>query len=99
MKALARNTDPQSSHDAAEIALDSLTEKHKAIRSVIKKNPHSTAGEIAWYIKLSTDLPLSIKKAIDYHEVMRRLNECAHKGEPRKCTIRKSGIMVCTWYV
>lgn len=99
----SRTSDPESSHMAGEALTDSgvrLTNCDVVLAKVIKLNywyPYSYTGH---------EISETIEE-FDYHEVMRRLNDLAHKelvtkvkdehDKPilRKCSVSKRAS--CTW--
>lgn len=84
----ARKTDPKSSHDAAK-ASKSAASRHRAIiRKALDKRPRQTAYELRAYLK----------GELSYHQIMRRLNECAQKGELRECKTGTPSKNVLEWF-
>lgn len=88
---IARNTDPLTSHEAAEaITMSGARAAQQAI----------TAKAVEQYPGL-TSLELSRRSRIDRYTLARRLSECeehgqVRRGQARKCAI--SGRTAHTWY-
>ena len=101
---LARNTDPETSHEAADNIVDSgkCHLQRVAVYNALKEqnakliNPHPTSAELArWY-------------GLDRYMVGRRLSDLEHMGmvekvtidgalEKRKCTVH--GSRATTWRI
>lgn len=90
MKKIARNTDPVSSHEAAE----ELTDSGK------RENQNATVTELVKNHPGFTSLELSRICDLDRYQLARRLADCdrltVKKGAIRRCTIGKRS--ACTWY-
>ena len=90
MKTLARNTDPESSHLAAEYmdASGKRSTNQKTILEYIGRNHGMTAAEIG------------AGTGLGQHEASRRLSEMAGRdvmrGGIRKCSIK--GTKMLTWW-
>lgn len=95
----ARNTDPATSHRAAERIKSSgkLGRHQRAVLAVVQSHPGHTSAEIAE--RLCGHPALSGVSDL-YHEVARRLPELAgahvRRGQPRACTVR--GSSCTTWW-
>lgn len=90
--ALARNTDPQTSHEAAaKMNRTGATNVHAdLVLASVASHPDSTAAEIGFDCGLG------------HHEAQRRLSDLLKtgrviKGEPRVCRVK--GNRMCTWGV
>lgn len=86
---LARNTDPITSHDAAEHMRESgkIGEHERIVLELVKMFPDSTSRELAEHT------------ALGRHEVARRLPGLRDKGlvtqgEPRKCRLGRGRAVV-----
>lgn len=91
--AVARRSDPESSHDtAAAVNKSDLIETHcKWIRYYVSNHPGSTAGEIA------AAAPEHMR--LDNAAVTRRFGDVSDDiryGERRKCTVK--GSTMSTWW-
>ena len=72
-----------------------LTGRHNVIRQLVSNHPRSTARELEMYLVKSKWVAAKVKRQLNYHELMRRLNECCEKNEKRECLV--SGLTVTTW--
>ncbi len=84
----AKRTDPISSHKAAQKATQSASEHRAMIRKALDRKPRQTAQELVKHLK----------GKLSYHQVMRRLSECAQKGERRECSTGKPSTEVYEWF-
>ena len=91
----ARKTDPKSSYDAAKIAEQSIKVHQAIILKALKEKPNQTAYELKSYIRQN----YKPKQWLTYHQIMRRLNEVAIKGEIRTCLTGKPCCRVAEWYL
>jgi len=88
---MARASDPQTSHEAADRALASgaVYGQRAAVLGAVKRRPGATAGELARDLGHATN-----------HVTCRRLPELrarglVRRGDPRKC--RVTGFRCATW--
>lgn len=72
-----------------------LSNRYQVIRQLVSENPRSTARELEAYLVRAKWVSAKVKRQLNYHELMRRLNECCVKGEKRDCQI--SNREVTTW--
>lgn len=72
-----------------------LTNRYNVLRDVVRNNPYSTGKELRRIIVGDEDISRTSKKELNYHEIMRRLNECCIKGDKRKCSVLKTSVY--TW--
>ncbi len=92
-RALARNSDPHTSHEAARHVVQSGKhgEQMDEVRRLVREHPGHTALELTKYTTL------------DRYQIQRRLSDLSRLGEiranptPRKCTV--GGRLSCTWDV
>ena len=89
-KPLRRNTDPQTSHDAARQITRRLGDIQKWVLGIVKEWPGSTASELA-----------DAKGIGDIRQINRRLPELeelgrVRRGETRACQI--TGRAAATWW-
>ena len=84
----AKRTDPISSHKAAQKATQSALRHCEIIRKALDKKPRQTPYELVKYLK----------GKLSYHQIMRRLSECAQKGERRECSTGKPSTEVYEWF-
>lgn len=85
----ARNTDPETSHEAARaIDPNNLSDQHAKVTAAVQQRPGHTSRE------------LSKEAGLDRYMLARRLPEleCVTvvRGDRRKCSI--SGLSALTWY-
>lgn len=93
----ARNTDPETSHEAARsIQASGRQETNIAkVVEIVSHNEGLTAGEICALLNDPT---------MDYHETVRRLSDAKNRrilysASPRLCTVRPSNRKSGTWFV
>jgi len=72
-----------------------LDNRYQIITQVVSENPLSTAREIEMLLVKAKWVTPKAKRQLNYHELMRRLNECCVKGDKRECKV--SGRDVTTW--
>lgn len=87
---LARTTDPETSHEAAEFIVPKVNRLQTWAAMCVRERPGLTSAELA-----REYCPL------DPRRIGRRLAECerfgmVRRGEARKCTV--SGRNAATWY-
>ncbi len=87
MKLKSKRNDPQSSYEAAKLAEEAAKMHHGMIRKALTKKPSQTARELEKYLKYK----------LSYHQIMRRLNEIAVKGDIRECKTGLPRCRVCEW--
>lgn len=99
MGALARKSDPITSHQAAALYVASGAHAtHKQIvYAFVSEYPGKTARELQKIIEECCATSDNDKAVLDYHTIMRRLNDVAIKRDPRICTVLP-GKAVSTWY-
>src|SRR5690606_15058935 len=88
---VARNTDPESSHEAAEFV--TMSGKRAAQQQIAAKVVEQYPG--------LTSLELAKRVRMDRYMLARRLPECEAQGTVRRGQIRrcsKSGRLAATWY-
>ena len=89
-KALRRNTDPETSHEAARHVVRHLGEVQRWVLDIVKQWPGCTASELA-----------DAKGIGDIRQINRRLPELeeqgrVRRGEARECAI--TGRKAATWF-
>lgn len=72
-----------------------LDNRYQIITQAVSENPLSTARELEMLIVKAKWATPKSKRSLNYHELMRRLNECCVKGDKRECKV--SGREVTTW--
>jgi predicted transcriptional regulator len=87
---LRRNTDPETSHEAAEHIVKHLGDIQRWVLEIVKQYPGSTASELA-----------DAKGIGDPRHINRRLSELeeigrVRRGEARECQI--TGRKAATWW-
>lgn len=98
MKPMARRTDPSTSHEAAAIvrATGLQLTQQEVTAALLEDYPGKTYRELYALHEAGCDaagVPGVFENAVG---LMRRLNEVAHKGDKRICTV--SGRRSVTWY-
>lgn len=89
---IARNTDPETSHEAAERITESGSRVPQCaiVLDAVRQHPGSTAAEIGEYTRLG------------HVPAQRRLGDLlrqgtVRQGEPRACYVK--GSRMCTWWL
>ena len=99
MQALSRNSDPLTSHLAADRYESKLPERQQQVLGLVANYPGKTAGELARkMIETYTKLPVHIAAATPH----KRLPELERRNLVMRCPARKcgdSGELAATWVV
>lgn len=91
VRPIARNTDPVTSHQAAQHMKDSgkLEGQGAHVLDLVKAHPNCTAFELTDYTEL------------DRYQIQRRLSDLAEAGKVKASSVgrrcAKSGRSACTW--
>lgn len=101
LEPMARESDPQTSHDAAErhTVLGKRAERSRQVLALIATHPGSTTGELSRYMfDKHPDLPMRTC-AESPHKRAGELerHDLASRGEKRECL--DSGYVCETWYI
>ena len=96
---MARNTDPKTSHDAAEQHAPKLSERRKQTLILVFNYPARTSGELArlFYQRYGDTIPLRVC-AETAHKRLPELEKLGlvERGKERICS--DSGYKSVTWY-